>query len=113
PPEGRGRAAEYSTRSYPVNRPIPPRRSARFFLQLAANLVSPLPLSVGRYESAEMKRQINAVLASASFDATVCDFLSVAPNIPDISRAVLFQLNVESRIWQGHARHAAGSLQRY
>jgi glycosyltransferase involved in cell wall biosynthesis len=111
-PEGRERAPEYSTRAYPVNRPIPPRRSAKFFLQLSANVLSPLPLAVGRYASEAMRKQIAAVLAAQAFDAIVCDFLSSAPNLPDLSKAVLFQHNIESRIWQRHAEHAKDPLRR-
>jgi glycosyltransferase involved in cell wall biosynthesis len=110
--EGRDRASEYSSHSYPVNRPVPARHSPAFFRQLATNLFSPLPLAVGRYESREMKASIAAVLARHDFDAIVCDFLSSAPNIPDLSRAVLFQHNVESRIWERHAKHALDPVRR-
>ena len=36
----------------------------------------------------------------------MCDFLFPAPNIPDISRCVLFQHNVESVIWERQAQQA-------
>ena len=110
--EGRERASEYSSYSYPVNRAVPARHSPAFLGQLAANLFSPLPLAVGRYESREMKDAIAAVMARHNFDAIVCDFLSSAPNIPDLSRAVLFQHNVESRIWERHAKHAPDPIRR-
>jgi glycosyltransferase involved in cell wall biosynthesis len=51
-------------------------------------------------------------MAECHFDSIVCDFLSVAPNIPDLSRAVLFQHNVETMIWRRHAEHASGPLRR-
>lgn len=105
-PEGRDRAHEYSSFAWPVNRAIPSRRSPAFFVQMAKNLASPLPLAVGRYESAQMKRTLVDLVSRYSFDAIVCDFLSSAPNIPDLSRAVLFQHNVESSIWERHAAHA-------
>ncbi len=111
-PEGVRRANEYSSFAYPVNRPIPPRGSARFFGQLARNLLSPLPLAVGRYVSGEMRAQIQVLLAEHSFDSVVCDFLSVAPNIPDLSRSVLFQHNVETVIWRRHAEHAQSAARR-
>jgi len=110
--EGRERASEYCFRAYPVNRPVPARHSPAFFGQLVANLFSPLPLAVGRFESREMKATIASVSARHDFDAIVCDFLSSAPNIPDLSRAVLFQHNVESRIWERHAEHAPDPLRR-
>ena len=110
--EGRERASEYSSHAYPVNRPVPARHSPAFFGQLAANVFSRLPLAVGRYESREMKATIAAVITRHDFDAIVCDFLSSAPNIPDLSRAVLFQHNVESRIWERHAKHTPDPIRR-
>jgi glycosyltransferase involved in cell wall biosynthesis len=111
-PEGRERASEYCSYAYPVNRPVPSRHSPAFFVQLAANLFSSFPLTVGRYESPEMKGAVASTLALRNFDAIVCDFLSSAPNIPDLSRAVLFQHNVEFRIWERHAKHAPDPLRR-
>ncbi len=111
-PEGVARACEYSTRAYPVNQTVPKRGTAGFFRQLAANLFSNLPLAVGRFQSAAMRRQIQILLSEVKFDSIVCDFLSVAPNIPDLSRAVLFQHNVETMIWRRHAEHAADPLRK-
>ncbi len=112
-PEGLQRAGEYCTRAYPVNRPIPARNSLAFFGQLAVNLLSSLPLAVGRYHSREMREKIEELLSEQPFDSVVCDFLSVSPNIPDLSRCVLFQHNVETIIWQRHAEHASGLRQMY
>lgn len=110
-PEGRERASEYSAKSFPVNRPIAPRGSPRFFAQLAANLVSPLPLAVARYRSHLMRNQIARLMEAGNYDAVVADFLSITPNFDDLSKCVLFQHNVESMIWKRHAEHA-GSPQR-
>ena len=110
--EGVQRATEYSTRAYPVRRAIPHRRSPAFFLQLLANVFSSLPLAVARFVTPEMKQQIENVLREHEFDAIVCDFLMPAPNLPDISRAVLFQHNVETRIWERHASVASDPLRR-
>jgi len=111
-PEGIRRAPEYSYRSYPVHRPIPPRGSPQFLAQMARNLASSLPLAVGRYASQAMRAQVATLIVTQKFDSIVCDFLSVAPNIPDLSRSVLFQHNVETAIWRRHAEHAASSLRR-
>lgn len=102
-PAGSG---EYCTTAYPVYHPVAPRRSFRFATQLARGLVSPLPVSVQRYSSGAMRRQIEALLGSIRFDSIVCDFLFPAPNIPDLSRAVLFQHNVEASIWRRHVSQA-------
>lgn len=111
-PEGRERASEYSAKSFPVNRPIAPRGSPRFFAQLAANLVSPLPLAVARYRSNIMRSQIARLIETEHYDAVVADFLSITPNFDDLSKCVLFQHNVESMIWRRHAEHAASPQRR-
>jgi glycosyltransferase involved in cell wall biosynthesis len=111
-PEGMARAGEYATRAYPVNRPVPKRGTAAFFVQLAGNLFSDLPLAVGRFRSAAMRGQIESLVSQYRFDSIVCDFLAVSPNIPDLSRAVLFQHNIETVIWKRHAEHAGDPLRR-
>ena len=111
-PEGMARAGEYSTRAYPVNRPVPKRGTPAFFAQLAGNLFSDLPLAVGRFQSAAMRGLIQRLVSEYRFDSIVCDFLAVSPNIPDLSRAVLFQHNVETVIWKRHAEHARDPLRR-
>jgi glycosyltransferase involved in cell wall biosynthesis len=111
-PEGMARAGEYSTRAYPINQPVPKRGTAAFFAQLAGNLFSDLPLAVGRFRSSAMQNQIRMLISEIAFDSIVCDFLAVAPNIPDLSRAVLFQHNVETVIWRRHAEHAGDPLRR-
>src|SRR5579875_188651 len=105
-PEGLQRSSEYCSYAYPVPHSVPPRRSIRFAGQLLRGFVSPVPVSVARYVSSGMKRQIETLLLHHKFDSLVCDFLFPAPNIPDISRAVLFQHNVESVIWRRHAEEA-------
>ncbi|MDQ6679094.1 MAG: glycosyltransferase [Acidobacteriota bacterium] len=111
-PEGLRRAPEYCSHAYSVNRPIPSRGSPKFLGQLVRNLVSPLPLAVGRYASSQMRLQIQTLLSKFRFDSIVCDFLAIAPNIPDLSRCVLFQHNVETVIWRRHAEHAASRVRR-
>ena len=111
-PEGPARSGEYSTRTYPVARAFPPRRSAAFLGEAAANLFSPLPLSVARYQSPEFTREVERLTAAGHFDSIVCDFLFPAPNIGDIGRCVLFQHNVESVIWQRHVQAASNPLVR-
>ncbi|HCC57316.1 MAG TPA: hypothetical protein DEQ47_08625 [Solibacterales bacterium] len=110
--EGLARASEYATRVVPVTRPIPARGTLKFWKQLTVNAVSRLPLAVGRYESDAMKQTVAALAKAENYDAVVCDFLSSAPNMPDLSKTVIFQHNVESVIWQRHAEHAADPLRR-
>ncbi|MGA8597319.1 MAG: glycosyltransferase [Bryobacteraceae bacterium] len=104
--EGPARCYEYCTAAYPVRHSVPQRRSLRFGAQLATGLVSELPVPVSRYRSTAMLRQVQTLLESGEFDSLVCDFLFPAPNVPDLSEAVLFQHNVESVIWKRHAAEA-------
>jgi len=91
---------------------VPPRRSLKFAGQLLGNLSSPLPLSITRYCSPAMRDQIAELTAKVNFDSLVCDFLTPAPNFPDISKAVIFQHNVETVIWRRHAEQAPDRLRR-
>jgi glycosyltransferase involved in cell wall biosynthesis len=111
-PEGLKRAPEYCTRAYPVRLEVPPRRSPAFLAQLAGNLFSSMPLSLSRYHSADMRRQIGALLREFQFDSVVCDFLSPAPNFEHLENCVLFQHNVETMIWRRHAENAPDPLRK-
>ena len=111
-PEGLRRSAEYCTKAYPVQHKVPPRRSLGFALQLAAGLVSRLPVSIGRYRSAAMRALLGELVQRERFDAVVCDFLTPAPNLPDMEKAILFQHNVETMIWKRHAKNAATRIER-
>ncbi len=111
-PEGLARSSEYCFRAYPIRHSVPAHGSIRFAGQLLHGLVSPVPVAVQRYKSERMKRQIERLLAAERFDSLVCDFLFPAPNIPDVSRCVLFQHNVESIIWQRHVEQAKSASKR-
>src|SRR5690242_1288358 len=104
--EGIDRSREYCSRAYPIRHSVPPHRSLRFAGQLLRGLVSPVPFAVQRYTSDRMQRQIRTLLEQQKFDTLVCDFLFPVPNIPDVSRSVLFQHNVESVIWRRHFEEA-------
>jgi glycosyltransferase involved in cell wall biosynthesis len=111
-PGGVERSAEYSTRSYPIPHSAPPRGTLLFWLQLLNRRFSPLPLAIRRYQSDAMRRQVETLIRSQKFDSIVCDFLTPAPNIPDLGAAVLFQHNVEAMIWKRQFEHASRPLER-
>ncbi len=111
-PEGPARAGEYSTRSFPIPFRSVSKRSPRFALQFAGGLLSSLPLAIGRWRSAELRSTVEKLLATENYDAVVCDFLVTAVNFPDLSKAVLFQHNVETVIWKRHAETASNNLRR-
>jgi glycosyltransferase involved in cell wall biosynthesis len=78
--------------------------SAGFYAELAANLFSPLPYFMKKYESAEMRREVAERARAGDFDVLVCDFLNPAVNVPPALPVptVLFQHNVEAMIWKRH-----------
>ncbi|HEX6047382.1 MAG TPA: glycosyltransferase [Pyrinomonadaceae bacterium] len=85
---------------------VPHRRrekfTAGFYVELVLNLASDLPYAIKKYESAEMRQEIEKRVGQ--FDVLVCDFLAPAVNVPrDLDTAtVLFQHNVEAMIWKRH-----------
>ena len=111
-PEGLQRAHEYCSHLYPLSLDVPPRRSLKFAAQLVTNLFSDLPLSITRYCSPAMRNQIVQLTSTIPFDSLVCDFLTPAPNFPDMSRAVLFQHNVETMIWRRHVEQSPDPLRK-
>jgi sugar transferase (PEP-CTERM/EpsH1 system associated) len=108
------RASEYCTDLVRVPLHTAPKRSLRFYGELARNLASSLPYAVSKYRSAAMERAISRALAQQRIDLVVCDFLAPAVNVPDMLSvpAVLFQHNVEAMIWQRHAAVARRRLVR-
>jgi glycosyltransferase involved in cell wall biosynthesis len=79
-----------------------------FWMQVAAGAVSTLPVAVSRYRSAGMSAAIASLARAENFDRMVCDFIFPAVNIPDLSRWIIFQHNVETIIWRRHAASASG-----
>ncbi|MFL6451424.1 MAG: glycosyltransferase [Bryobacteraceae bacterium] len=103
-PEGLSRSSEYCSYAYPVQHKIVSKTSPAFALQLAQGLISPIPVAGMRYRSPMMRDAISKVTSEHSFDAKICDFLFPAINIDDLSSWTLFQHNVESVIWERHAK---------
>jgi polysaccharide biosynthesis protein PslH len=95
---------------------IPHRRrlkfTAGFYVDLAFNLASTLPYAIAKYQSAEMRRRLEALTTEGLYDVVVCDFLAPAVNmlrhLP--CPTVLFQHNVEAMIWKRHAELQANPL---
>jgi glycosyltransferase involved in cell wall biosynthesis len=85
---------------------VPHRRREKFttgfYVELVLNLASDLPYAIKKYESAEMRREIEQRVGQ--FDVLVCDFLAPGVNVPRglNCATVLFQHNVEAMIWKRH-----------
>ncbi len=112
-PEGVARAGEYSTRVFPFEFRPGSKGSPRFAAEVLAGVVSRLPVAISRWRHPEMRRSVGHLLRDGNYDCVVCDFLVTAVNLPSLDRAVLFQHNVESVIWQRHAENASGRLRRF
>jgi glycosyltransferase involved in cell wall biosynthesis len=105
-PEALEHAREYATRVDLVPHHAPAKGTPAFFAAMLANLGSPDPYVIDRYRSPAMAKRIRHWCAQGDVDLLVCDFIFPAPAVPrsaPIPR-IIFQHNVEARIW---ARHAA------
>src|SRR5579875_2016638 len=111
-PEGLERSGEYSSFAYPVKHDVVSKASPQFALQLAGGLFSKIPLAVSRYRSAAMRDTLSRLTAQHDFDAKICDFLVPSINIEDLSGWTLFQHNVETIIWERHAKSGRTPLHR-
>jgi len=97
-------ATEYCYELICVPHRTAPKFSSAFYRELVANLASPLPYFMKKYESKGMRREIERLLKEQTFDVMVCDFLQPSVNVPpnlDVA-TVLFQHNVEAMIWKRH-----------
>ena len=124
-PDALARAREYAYRVVRVPFRTAPKRSPRFFAELAANVVSPLPYAVAKYRSDGMRRALLELLRAGAatgdageplppIDIVVCDFLFPSVNVPDGLGVptLMFQHNVEARIWERHTAVAANAVKR-
>ncbi len=111
-PEGVARSGEYCHRAYPIRHYVPDKASLAFTAQVLKGLFSPIPAAIYRYASEDMKHTVDRLINTERFDRVVCDFLIPSINISRMDRALLFQHNVESIIWQRRAEHGGGSLAR-
>ena len=110
--DARQLASEYSHELICVPHSAREKFSAGFYGELAANVVSPLPYAIKKYESAEMRRLIGE--RAKKFDLVVCDFLAPAINVPPnlACASLLFQHNVEAMIWKRHFEVQANPVKR-
>ena len=103
-PDAAARALEYCDELVRVPFRTRPKRSAGFYGELLANLVSPLPYAIAKYRSPAMRAKVESLVARGDVDVLVCDFLFPSINVPDglSCPTVLFQHNVEAMIWRRH-----------
>ena len=91
-----------------------PRRSLRFYGQLAGNLFSPYPFNVNKDFDPRLRRRAEELLRSERYDLLICDFVQMARNAVGLpaAAAILFQHNVEAQIFERHSRQDRGRLRR-
>lgn len=113
-PDAREAALEYCHELITVPHSTSEKFSARFYAELAQNLVSSLPYFMKKYESAAMRAAIEQRVAQGDVDVLVCDFLNPSINLPEQLNCatLLFQHNVEAMIWQRHYEVQAQPLKK-
>ncbi|MGE0486810.1 MAG: glycosyltransferase [Gammaproteobacteria bacterium] len=112
PHEARMRAA--CARYVPVPWVEPRRGSPAFFLRLARNCFSRYPVTALNDYSPALETAVLDTLAADSFDLAICDFVQSAllfRQVRDIPR-LLFQHNVEARIFERHVKNARNPVSR-
>ena len=105
-PDAIARSSEYARSLELVPQKRTTKQGVPFYADLARNLVSSYPYVLDRYKSPMLSSRISEICRTENVDVLVCDFLFPAPAVRDdvtIPR-VLFQHNVEARIWERHAQ---------
>jgi sugar transferase (PEP-CTERM/EpsH1 system associated) len=89
--------------------------SLRFYGQVLRRLGSRYPVGVAGDYSPPLAERIRACLARERYDLLVCDFVQPSINLGEgvDCPVLLFQHNVESMIFERHARTATNALQRW
>ena len=91
-----------------------PRDSARFYLDLAMNVLSFYPFTVSKDYDPALRRRAEQLLDEEPYDLVVCDFVQMARNAIGLESPVkiLFTHNVEAQIFRRFARGGGGWLRR-
>ena len=110
--EGPARAPEYSTKSYPYEHRATDKRSLAFYTELAAGMLSSVPVSMSRHHPKGMREFLEGILRKEKFDAVVCDHLTPMGYMPDRSTTILFQHNIEFMIWRRLVQHSTNPIEK-
>lgn len=92
-----------------------PRRSFRFYCDLAKNVFSRFPFNVNKDYDAGLRQRAGELLQAEPYDLVICDFVQMARNAIDLPAsppALLFQHNVEAEIFKRHSTTDRGWLRR-
>jgi sugar transferase (PEP-CTERM/EpsH1 system associated) len=107
--------AEHGIEPVIVERVVPPKSGPRFYLRLAANLLSPLPYSVATHKSQRMRQTLADIARTQRVDVWHCEWTPYAEALRGIaaSRRVIMAHNVESIIWQRYHETETNPLRRW
>jgi sugar transferase (PEP-CTERM/EpsH1 system associated) len=105
---------EVCSRLETVPRVDPQKGTWRFYADAARHVIDPIPYAIAKYRSSAYRARLEHLLATASYDVVVCDFLVPAVNLPARlpARSILFTHNVEAEIWRRHAETASNPIAR-
>jgi glycosyltransferase involved in cell wall biosynthesis len=107
--------AEQGIETIVVNRAVPAKSGPRFYLRLAANLLSPLPYSVATHVSRELRQALAELARRQRVDVWHCEWTPYAEALQGIAaeRRVVVAHNVESVIWQRYYETETNPLRRW
>ncbi|MHB1423530.1 MAG: glycosyltransferase [Gemmataceae bacterium] len=107
--------AEHGIETHVVERAVPSKTGPRFYLRLAANLLSPLPYSVATHTSRALRRTLAEVARKQRVDVWHCEWTPYAETLRGIAtrRRVVMAHNVESIIWQRYHETESNPLLRW
>jgi polysaccharide biosynthesis protein PslH len=107
--------AEKGIETIVVDRAVPRKTGAAFYLRLAANLLSPLPYSVATHQSRALRQALRQYALTHPVDVWHCEWTPYAHALPDLSkgRRVVMAHNVESLIWQRYYETETHPLRRW
>lgn len=107
--------ADHGIETRVVNRAVPKKSGPRFYLRLAANLLSPLPYSVATHKSSAMRRTLAEIARKQRVDVWHCEWTPYAEMLRRITagRRVIMAHNVESLIWQRYHETENNPLKRW
>lgn len=107
--------AEQGIETLVVSRTVPTKSGPRFYLNLAANLLSPLPYSVATHKSRALRQALAEVARMQRVDVWHCEWTPYAEMLRGIAteRRVVMAHNVESIIWQRYHETESNPLRRW
>jgi glycosyltransferase involved in cell wall biosynthesis len=107
--------ADHGIETRVVQRVVPPKSGPRFYLGLAANLLSPLPYSVASHKSRELRQAVAEIARTQRVDVWHCEWTPYAEMLRGIARnrRVIMAHNVESIIWQRYHETESNPLRRW